>query len=85
MIILHVVLAISSLVFASINYFRPGKGKMQASYGLAAGTLISGVSLILLNNASVLRTCLSGIIFFAAVSALNIAASRKLALQSTKE
>lgn len=85
MIILHVVLALASLGLATFNFFRPTDHKLEFSYGLAMGTLISGVSLIFINNASVLRTCLSGIIFFAVVTALNQAAHRKLAVQTNNQ
>jgi hypothetical protein len=81
MIILHVLLAVASLIVSSINFFSPSTKKTTVSYGLATSTLVSGVLLILVNNASVLRTCLTGIVFFGVVTALNQVASRKLATQ----
>jgi len=82
MIILHVFLAVASLVLSTINFISPGAKKSVVSYGLATGTLASGVVLIVVNNASVLRTCLTGLVFFGIVSIMNQAASRKLTKSS---
>lgn len=79
MVILHILLALSSLALASYNFYKPSNGKMDTSYGLAIATLLSGVALILINNASVLRTCLTGIAFFGIVSILNELARHRLA------
>lgn len=77
----HVILALSSLGLATYNFTSPSKTKLNAAYGLAGGTLASGTALIFLNNASVLRTCLTGIAFFGIVSILNELARHKLAHQ----
>jgi hypothetical protein len=77
-ILIHIILALSALALSIYCYFNPSNGKLKVSYGLAAGTLASGVLLIFVNNASVLRTCLTGIIFFGVVSVLNEAARSKL-------
>lgn len=84
MILLHVLLALSSLSLATINFFLPSGKKMNISYGLAAGTLLSGVALIFINNASVLRTCLTGLAFFGVVTVLNTLADRKLVAQKSE-
>lgn len=81
MIILHVLLAVASLVLSSINFFNPGAKKSIGSYGLATATVASGILLIVVNHASIVRTCLTGVIFFAVVIAMNQVASRKLATQ----
>lgn len=79
LIIVHIILALASLGLGTHNFFAPSTRRMEISYGLAGGTLFSGILLIVVNNASVLRTCLTGIVFFAAVSLLNELARKKLA------
>lgn len=80
MIILsHVLLALLSLALSTYNYVTPSKTKLITSYLLATGTLASGVVLIVVNNASVLRTCLTGIAFFGVVTVLNEFARKKIA------
>ncbi|MDQ2973250.1 MAG: hypothetical protein M3Q79_02095 [bacterium] len=79
MIIIHVILALSSLAVATYNLYRPASSRLKLSYALAAATLSSGVMLVFINNASVLRTCVTGLLFFALVTAMNTVSSRKLA------
>jgi hypothetical protein len=81
---LHIVLALASLAFATFTFFRPSETKLTVSYLSALGTLASGALLIIINNASILRTCLTGILFFAVVSVLNELARKRLALQATE-
>lgn len=78
LIIIHVVLALSALILSVVANFMPSRDKLRVSYALAVGTLTSGVLLIVINHASLLRTCLSGILFFGVVSILNETARRKL-------
>ncbi len=79
LILTHIILALSALALSVTAVFLPSKNKLRVSYGLAAGTLSSGALLIIINNASVLRTCLTGILFFGIVSILNETARHKLA------
>lgn len=81
LILLHVILALSALAVAIAASFSPADNKLKASYGLAFGTLSSGVLLIVVNHASVLRTCMTGIFFFAVVTVLNETTRRKLAVE----
>ena len=80
-LLIHVVLALASLILSVINYFRPSKPRLSISYSLATGTLASGVLLIVVSHASILRTCLTGITFFAVVSVLNELARKRLAIE----
>ncbi len=79
LIVLHIVLAFSSIGAAIYSFFRPSKNVIKTGYYLAGVTLSSGVLLVVVNNASLLRTCISGIALFAGVSILNTLAMHKLA------
>ncbi len=81
LILIHVILALSALALSAFNNFKPQADRLKASYGLAAGTLTSGILLIVFSHASIIRTCLTGIAFFGIVSVLNETARRRLALQ----
>ena len=85
LILIHVMLAIGALTLSVIANFKPSSNKLKVSYGLAVGTLASGVLLIVINHANVLRTCLTGIVFFAIVSLLNEFARRNLATESIRD
>lgn len=78
MLIIHIILALASLALSTYNFFRPQSSKLQLSYGLATGTLASGILLIIMYNASILRTCLSGVLFYGVVALLNELARKKL-------
>lgn len=82
LIIAHVVLALSALGVSTAGFFKPSQNRLRVSYSLAAGTLGSGVLLIVIAQASILRTCLSGILFFSIVSLLNELARRRLVPQN---
>ena len=81
LMVIHIVLALSALAVSTAANFSPSNDKLRTSYGLAVGTLASGVSLIFVNHANVLRTCLTGIVFFGVVSILNELARKHLATQ----
>ncbi len=80
----HIILAISALVLSTINFFAPANSRLKISYLMAAGTLSSGVLLIVFSNAGIIKTCLTGIAFFAVVSLLNELARNKLAVAAVK-
>lgn len=81
LIVLHVVLALAALAVSVAANIHPAANKLKISYYLAGGTLSTGVLLIVVNNASVIRTCLTGIAFFVAVSILNETARKRLVSQ----
>lgn len=79
--LIHVILALTAVVISVYSNIHPSEDKLKNSYGFASGTLASGVLLIFVNNANILRTCVTGIVFFAVVSVLNETARRKLVAQ----
>ncbi|TXG77677.1 hypothetical protein E6P97_01345 [Patescibacteria group bacterium] len=79
--VIHVALALSALAMSAAANFSPSDNKLRTSYGLAVATLASGGLLIFVNHANVLRTCLTGIVFFGIVSILNELARKHLATQ----
>jgi hypothetical protein len=78
LILIHVIFAFGALALAVFANFKPSSNKLTLSYRLALGTLASGVLLIPVNNANILRTCLTGILFFGIVSMLNELARKRL-------
>jgi hypothetical protein len=82
-ILLHVIIALLSIVWASFGYIRPNKTNLRVSYVLVALTFMSGFYLVLSEPAQMVRTCLSGITYLAVVSVGILLTRRKLAaLQS---
>jgi hypothetical protein len=79
LLILHIIVALTSLVFTGIVFISPSKPKMQISYTLVALTLISGGALILSKPAPITQTCISGLTYLAFVSVGIFFAQKKLA------
>lgn len=81
MILLHVLIALSSMAFTTFLYFSPSKNKLRASYVLVALTLTSGTYLVVSTGTPILRACLTGLIYLGAVSLGIVLAERKLAIR----
>ncbi len=79
LLVVHVVVAVTGLIVASAAFAHPSLAKIKASYGLLVGTLLSGSLLIFAANASILRTCMSGLLYTAVMYIGIAAAKSKLA------
>lgn len=81
LLLIHISIALLGLGAAGFAYIKPSTTKINVSYGLLASTLLSGIMLIFVNQASILHTCVSGLTF-TAIMYIGIAASQhKLNLQ----
>ncbi len=84
-LIVHIILAISSVVVATLSVGFPSITKVRASTGLAIGTLASGTLLVFSSNSHLVEACLSGIVYLAIVSYLIATAHSKLASYKIKQ
>lgn len=82
LLFLHIFIALSGLVTSGISYLNPSQTKIYTSYALLMGTLLSGVLLIVVNSASILHTCVSGLTFTAIMYVGIYAAQHKLSHHS---
>jgi len=78
LVLLHVVIAFSSMVYTGYTYFRPAKTRLRISEGLVALTLASGTYLVVSTHSPMLQACLMGLIYLAATLAAIIAAYKKV-------
>lgn len=85
MLLLHILIALGSVVSATLAFFRPSTVKLDVSYGLMGLTLISGVLLIMQSQGHILETCITGILYVGAVSVLIVQAQRRLAAQRIQD
>lgn len=81
MLILHILIAISSLFFACYSFFHATKTKLNIIYGLTALTLITGFSLVLTKQAPMTSTCQSGLVYLGVMLAGIFIIQYKLAHQ----
>jgi hypothetical protein len=64
-ILIHVLIALSSLVYSTLVVVFPSDAKLKVSYGLIAATLISGFYLVISLPAHLLSSCISGLVYLA--------------------
>lgn len=72
-ILLHVIIALISLVFASLTFFKPTIKRLAISYGFIVATVASGTVLIVSLSSGMLHSCLTGLFYLTVVSIITIA------------
>lgn len=84
-ILLHVLIAISSLVTATYAAFRPGRRSLTINYSLIAATVASGSYLIAITPAHMISACETGLVYLTFASALTVFAHVRLHKLATQE
>ena len=82
-ILIHVLIAVASMIQVAVSYTNPTKSKITTSYILMASTLASGTYLVVSSQAGMLRACASGIAFLVATSVVVQLSKAKLAKQES--
>ena len=78
LLVMHVGIALASLVYAGYVYFSPTKARLYGAYGLVAATLASGRALVIAVHAPLLSVCMTGLLYLGVAGAGVFAAHRKL-------
>jgi hypothetical protein len=81
MLLLHILIALSSIVASGLAYARPSKQRLNTSYGLVAATLASGTYLVVAQPTHLASACISGLAYLGVVGSAIVAARLKLAKQ----
>ena len=84
-ILLHVIIAIVSILFSGSVFLFPSRGKFYVSYVFIAGTIVSGTFLIITMPAHMVQSCMTGLIYLGVVSTLTVFAHKKLAAQERSD
>lgn len=72
-VLIHVLIALSSVGIASLTYFKPSIKSLLVSYGFIVATVASGTYLIISMSSDILRSCLTGLFYVTVVSVVTIA------------
>ncbi len=72
-VLIHVIIAITSIALSSITFFKPALKRLYASYGLIVATVASGTLLLIATPSNILHTCLSGLFYLTVISIVTIA------------
>lgn len=78
LLVLHIIIALSGIAFAGFAFLKPSGAKLRISYGLSALTISSGTLLIVSEPATMLRGCVTGLLYLAVVTAANVFTRQKL-------
>ncbi len=74
---IHVIVAISSVLFSSYLFFKPSSKNFKISYGLIGLTLVSGTYLVVSTHSALLPACEAGLTYLIIVSVLIFVAQRR--------
>lgn len=77
-ILIHIIIALASIVLASYTFFKPSLNKLYVSYGMMVATVGSGTYLLVAAQASILHTCLSGLAYVTITLAITIATHMRI-------
>lgn len=80
LIMIHVLIAVSSLLYTGYTYVRPSRKALRISYAFVAATLGSGTYLVVTMHSPLLSACTTGLLYLAVVMAGILAARHKLVL-----
>lgn len=84
LLLTHIVIALSSVIFTTLLYFSPSKAKLNFSYVLIGLTFISGTILTISKPAHMIQACTVGLLYLGAVSITTIAARNKMSKVTEK-
>lgn len=77
-ILIHVLIAITSIVVSSITFMRPTIKKLFVSYGFIFATIFSGTYLVVTTPSHILQSCLTGLVYLTIVSVATVSSHVRL-------
>lgn len=84
-ILIHVIIALTSIIIASVGLFRPSLRTFAISYGFIIATVASGTVLLVSSPSHILQSCLSGLGYITVVSIMTIASHVRLGHLATEK
>lgn len=83
-LIIHILIALTSIAYSSYLYFDPQPSKFKPAYWLLGGTVSSGSILVITTGTNILKTCLTGLAYIGFVLTVIILAKKKLAKETAR-
>jgi phosphate starvation-inducible membrane PsiE len=84
-LLLHIILALASLFISTIALFSPSSLKLNLTYLLTIGTLLAAGGLVVVDHASMSRTCMTAFVYLAIVSVNVFILKQKLSTAESSE
>lgn len=76
-VMLHVSIALLSIIITTAAYVSPTQWRLRSSYGLAGLTLASGLYLVASQPAYMVHACTAGVVYLSVVALGIVLARRK--------
>lgn len=77
-ILLHVIIALTSLAIAGFAFFKPTTKKLVTSYGFIGATVATGSYLIMTTPSHLLQSCMTGLVYLTVVTIATVYAHLRL-------
>jgi len=77
-VLMHILIAISSVAVATIVFRAPTIKKLLVSYGFILATIASGTYLLIETPGAMLKACISGLLYVTVVTIVTIASHVRL-------
>lgn len=85
LIILHILIAFSSLVFTGYMFLQPSAKKLHISYSLVGLTVLTGTILVITMPSHMVSACFAGLTYLGLVSVGIVSTRHKLATLTHSE
>ncbi|MEK9195781.1 MAG: hypothetical protein AAB914_00250 [Patescibacteria group bacterium] len=82
LLIIHIIIALSSILTGAIILLKPTQTRISINYGLIGATLTTGTYLIISTSGHLVQACISGLIYTSVVTFFTLQARKKLASQT---
>ena len=79
----HITIALSSVAIATAAFLAPTVNRLKISYVFIALTLVTGTYLVAVHPGHLVQSCISGLVYVAAMTATTALAHNKLARQES--
>ncbi|MFI5275502.1 MAG: hypothetical protein ACHQT5_01630 [Candidatus Saccharimonadales bacterium] len=80
-LLIHIIVALSSIVTSTFSFLQPSKAKVRCTYGLILLTLASGTYLVWSTHSPLLSSCITGLLYLGVALSGVLGAQRKLAAE----
>lgn len=84
-LLIHIIIALSSIVLTTIYGIAPSKTKARISYGLVGLTLVTGTYLVVRTHSPLLSSCMTGLAYLVvAFAGIGVGAYRMRSVKQTE-
>lgn len=81
LLVVHIIIALSSILAGAIIMVKPTQNRVILNYGLIGATLTTGTYLVFSTGAHLMQACVSGLVYTSIVTFFTLQARKKLASQ----